>query len=76
VVVVALAGTAGVVVVVLVVVVGVVQPVSDTMATAARHAMTSFFISIIFVWFVILQACNYAIGWLFTMGYNPTTTHR
>jgi len=52
VVVVAVAGTAGVVVVVLVVVAGVLQPDSDTMATAARHAMMSFFIVIfVFVWF-------------------------
>ena len=73
VVVVELAGTAGVVVVVLVVVVGVVQPDSDTMATAATHAMISFFISMIFVWFVTLPACSYAIGWSNDMGCNPTT---
>jgi hypothetical protein len=60
------------VVVVLVVVVGVVQPDSDTMATAAKHAMISFFISIIFVWFVVLQTHNYAIGWSNAMGCNPT----
>jgi|SRR5579862_1011734 len=46
------AGTAGVVVVVLVVVVGVVQPDSDdAMTTAAKQAMISFFISIIFCLF-------------------------
>jgi Na+/phosphate symporter len=66
VVVVELAGTAGVVVVVLVVVVGaagVAQPDSDdAMTTAAKHAKISFFISIIFVWFVTLPARKYAIG--------------
>jgi hypothetical protein len=68
VVVVELAGTAGVVVVVVLVVVGVVQPDSDAMATAARQARISFFISIIFVWFVILTAHKYAIGWSSAMG--------
>jgi hypothetical protein len=70
VVVVELAGTAGVVVV-LVVVDGVVQPDSDTMATATRQARISFFISMIFVWFVmfvILTAHQYAIGWSSAMG--------
>ena len=63
-VVVELAGTAGVVVVVVLVVVGVAQPDSDAMATAAKHAMISFFISMIFVWFVDLQTHNYVMGWL------------
>ena len=46
------AGTAGVVVVVLVVVVGVVHPDrDDAMTTAAKQAMISFFIGIIFVCF-------------------------
>ena len=62
VVVVELAGTAGVVVVVVLVVVGVAQPDSDAMATAAKHAIISFFIGMIF-WFVVLQAQNYVIGW-------------
>jgi Na+/phosphate symporter len=76
VVVVELAGTAGVVVVVLVVVVeaaGVVQPDSDdAMTTAAKHAMISFFISIIFVWFVTLPARKYAIGSSSAIRCNPT----
>jgi O-antigen ligase len=50
------AGTAGVVVVVLVVVVGVVQPVSDTRAATAKHERMNFFISIFFVFFIVLQA--------------------
>lgn len=63
VVVVELAGTAGVVVVVvLVVLAGVEQPDSDAMTTAAKQAMMSFFISIMFVWFVTLPARNYTIG--------------
>ena len=49
------AGTAGVEVVVLVVVVGVVQPVSDTRAATAKHERMNFFISIFFVWFIVLQ---------------------
>jgi hypothetical protein len=61
------AGTAGVVVVVVVVEVGAAGVVqldsNDAMATAAKHAMISFFISIIMVWFVVLQAHNYVIGW-------------
>jgi len=72
VVVVELAGTAGVVVV-LVVVVGVAQPDSDAMATAAKHARIIFFISIIFVWFVVLQAQNYVISLSNAMGCNPTS---
>jgi hypothetical protein len=69
------AGVAGVVVVVLVVVVGggVAQPESaDAMTTAAKQAMMSFFIRIIFVWFVTLTARTYAIGWSPAMGCNPT----
>jgi hypothetical protein len=69
------AGTAGVVVVVLVVVVGggVAQPDSDdAMTTAAKQAMISFFISMIFVCLVVLPARNYAIGWSPAMGCNPT----
>jgi uncharacterized membrane protein YbhN (UPF0104 family) len=62
VVVVELAGTAGVEVVVVLVVVGVVQPDSAAMATAAKHAIISFFIGMIF-WFIVLQAQNYVIGW-------------
>jgi hypothetical protein len=69
------AGVAGVVVVVLVVVVGggVAQPESaDAMTTAAKQAMMSFFIRIIFVWLVTLTARTYAIGWSPAMGCNPT----
>jgi hypothetical protein len=76
VVVVEVAGTAGIVVVVLVVVVGgggVAQPDSDdAMTTAAKHAMISFFINIIFVWLVTLPARDYAIGCASAMGCNPT----
>jgi hypothetical protein len=67
--------TAGVVVVVLVVVVGggVAQPDSDdAMTTAAKQAMISFFISMIFVCLVALPVCNYAIGWSPAMGCDPT----
>ena len=67
--------TAGVVVVVLVVVVGggVAQPDSDdAMTTAAKQAMISFLISMIFVCLVALPASNYAISWSLTMGCNPT----
>ena len=63
------------VVVVLVVVVGVVQPDSDdAMTTAAKPAMISFFISIIFVWiwFVTSTAHRYAIGRSSAMACNPT----
>ena len=67
--------TAGVVVVVLVVVVGggVAQPDSDdAMTTAAKQAMISFFISMLFVCLVALPVRNYAIGWSPAMGCNPT----
>jgi hypothetical protein len=70
------AGTAGVVVVVLVVVVGgggVAQPDrDDAMTTAAKQAMISFFISIIFVCLFALPVRNYAIEWSPAMGCNPT----
>src|SRR5664280_386776 len=39
------------------------QADSDIRATAARQGMISFFISMIVVWFVTLQARSYAIGW-------------
>jgi hypothetical protein len=54
-----------VVVVELCVALSVPQPVADTRAMAATQARISFVISIIFlafVWFVVLQTHNYAIG--------------
>jgi hypothetical protein len=49
------------------------QPVSDKRAAVAKQEMISFFISIFVVWFVVLQAHNYAIGWSLAIRCNPTT---
>ena len=51
------------------------QPVSDASdkrAAAARQGRMNFFISVIGVWLVNLQAPNYGIGGLSAMGCNPT----
>ena len=65
-----------VVVVVLCVAGSVEQPDSNTRAATARHGMISFFISIIVVWFVVLQAHDYTIGWPYGMGCNPTNSRQ
>ena len=62
------------VVVVLCVVGALEQPDSNTRAATARQGMISFFISMFFIWFVVLQSHNYASGWSQAMGCNPTNS--